>query len=97
VSPGCTTYFCPAVAGGADDAGAGAALLAGGAGGWLLAGAALLADALGTADRLALGVAARDGLGVPARTLGVAVALSRVHAPSSSAPHKTPAATPSRR
>jgi hypothetical protein len=98
VSPGCTTYFCPAAA----EAGAwllgGAALLAGAEGGaWLLAGAELLAGALGPADRLALGVADRDALGVAPRT-GVFVApLSRVQAPSKSAPHITPAATPRRK
>jgi hypothetical protein len=75
-----------------------AGLLAGdAAGGWLLAGAELLADALGPADRLALGVADRDALGV-APLPGVFVGpLSRVQAPSNSAPHITPAATPRRK
>jgi hypothetical protein len=94
VSPGSTTYFCPAVEGGADALGAGGRPLDDGTGGALLAGAELLAGALGTAERLELGVAARDELGVAAFPVGVTVALSRVQAPSNSAPHITPAATP---
>lgn len=98
VSPGSTTYFCPLVAGDDGAAVGGAALLAGAEGGALLAGAV---EAVAEADgaRLVLGVALpRTALGVAARTLGVAVAaLSRVHAPNSSAQPKKPAAIPSRR